>query len=111
MARRCSVTHALPAECWCTNHCADPVEAGYRRLVGSARFEFRGGEALHVFVESKEGQPVSLCNLQRHTVAPAEAERLRAKLAAPPRRCEQCCRTLRSSHSNARMRRYLATVA
>ena len=108
MARQCPRTHVISAECWCSEHCDDPVEATHRKIVGEAKFEFRGGEALHVFVKSKEGSPVSLCNLQKHTVAPVEAERLRAKLTAPPRRCDQCCRTLRSSHPNARMRRYLA---
>lgn len=97
----------MPAECWCQNHCQDEGEARHRRIVATAAWEFRGGEALHVFVLSKEGTTVSLCNL-RQAVSAEEVARIRSKLPDPTKRCDQCCRTLRSRVPNARMRRYLA---
>jgi hypothetical protein len=63
-----------------------------------------------VFVSSKQGGEVSLCNLRQ--AAPEEAAlRRRQGHPDPTDRCLQCRRTLTSRVPNARMRRYLAEAA
>jgi hypothetical protein len=107
--RVCPKTKVAPAECWCPQHCSDVEIARQRRVVGEARFEFKGGEALHVFLRSKlVDEEMSLCNL-RYALPPAEVKRLAAKGHVPTGRCEQCVRTLSSRTPNARLKRYLAT--
>ncbi len=101
MARVCGKTRSLPGLCWCTKHGAeDPAENARRRLVGEAAWEWKGGEALHVFTFSKmvDGL-VSLCNL-RHAQQDPQGR-------VPTKRCEQCLRTLLSQTPNIRMTRYL----
>ena len=109
MARRCSKTNLVPEECWCDACCDDPELKRQRKIVAEAKFEFRGGEALHVFVSSKVGpNDVSLCNL-REAVTAEELKRLRKRGQPDPKNhCDQCIRTLKSRVPNARMRRYLA---
>ena len=102
MARVCPKTKVLPTDCWCKLHkVKDADENERRRIVGTAVFEWKGGESKHVFVASKEGGEVSLCNLCRAT----PSEELR-KMRSEPRDCVQCHRTLVSRAPNARMRRY-----
>ena len=78
----------------------------FRRRVGTARFEFRGGEALHVFFRSKVGELVSLCNL-KHAEDDGAVRKIRDRVPDPTKRCDQCIRTLRSHHPNPRLARYL----
>lgn len=86
----------------------DSDENERRQIIATAAFEWRGGEALHVFVSSKEGGLVSLCNLRR-ALPDEEMRRIRARGSPkePTENCVQCGRTLRSTVPNARMRRYL----
>lgn len=80
-------------------------------MVSRAAWEWKGGEALHVYVSPKHevGAHVSLCNL-RHAIPAEEEARSRARrtFREPMERCLQCQRTLASRAPNARMRRYLA---
>ena len=109
MARVCPKNKVVPESCWCSAHKSkDADENEHRRIVGMAKFVWKGGEALHVFVTSKQGGEVSLCNL-RHAVSPDEMKEIRRKGTPrePVELCVQCRRTLASRVPNARMRRYL----
>jgi primosomal protein N' len=103
----CQKTGVEPLECWCESHrSGDAAEDDRRRFIGEAKFEFRGGEALHVFIRSKvTGEMASLCNL-RKAVKRSALVKLVRKGHAPTLRCEQCWRTLRSRTPNARLARY-----
>lgn len=110
MARVCPRTRVLPEQCWCPHHCQELVERARRKVVRDALWEWKGGDALHVYVSSKvdPGSRVSLCNLRQAISAEAErADRSRRSFAEPTARCLQCQRTLGSHSPNARMRRYL----
>jgi len=109
MARVCPKTKAVPDECWCGQHCEDTLERARRKVVGTAVWEWRGGEALHVYVTSKvePGRFVSLCNLRQAVPEDEEARaRARRSFREPEERCLQCQRTLGSRTPNTRMRRY-----
>ena len=108
MARVCPKYMAPPGDCWCPAHRSpDRDENERRRIIGTAAYEWKGGEALHVFVDSKEGGEVSLCNLRRALPADEVARQLARKKVHPSEQCVQCGRTLASRVPNARMRRYL----
>ena len=107
MATTCRRTGVEAGECWCEAHGSDPEENARRRAIGEAVYEFRGGNALHVFLRAKTGNLVSLCNL-RDALPEREVEKVVAKGGASHIRCEQCGRTLRSRTPNVRLKRYFA---
>lgn len=104
MARVCPAKRVIVEECWCARHkTQDPEENERRRLIGEAPFEWRGGEALHVFLGNKAtGELISLCNL-RHAVPEDELRKIRH---VPTVQCDQCRRTLRSRTPNIRLARW-----
>ena len=103
----CRLTGVDEAECWCERHrSGDEDEDERRQFVGGAVFQFRGGEALHVFMWSRFDDGLSsICNL-REAVKRSELVKLARRGRIPTIRCEQCMRTLRSRTPNARLVRF-----